>query len=128
MIQDSVKNTTVLLVEDEQSLRVLLNKLMNQLGYEVSIAKDGLEALELYEKTGPVSLLITDIMMPGLNGLELGEKLRHNQPDLPILFISGYLNNETCNDINKFGDNVYSLRKPFTLRALSAMIEEILSS
>ncbi len=116
---------TVILAEDEQTLRALLSKQLRYLGYQVLEAGDGLEALSVFEQNSEVDLLITDIMMPSMGGIELAERVRKKNPDLPIIFISGYLN-DTNLDFTKIRGRTLSLRKPFTLRVLADKVEEIL--
>ncbi len=116
---------TVILAEDEQTLRALLSKQLRYLGYQVLEAGDGLEALAVFEQSPEADLLITDIMMPSMGGIELAERVRKKNPDLPIIFISGYLNDANL-DFTKIRGRALSLRKPFTLRVLADKVEEIL--
>ena len=116
---------TVILAEDEQTLRALLSKQLRYLGYQVLETSDGLEALAVFEQSPEADLLITDIMMPSMGGIELAERVRKKNPDLPIIFISGYLN-DTNLDFTKIRGRTLSLRKPFTLRVLADKVEEIL--
>lgn len=127
MKKNELTTCTVLLVEDEQTLRKLLGKQLRQLGYEVLEAENGRNALCLSEQNENIALLITDIMMPGMNGIQLAEKIRQNEPELPVLFISGYLHDESA-DFNRLDGNVFFLRKPFTLRVLADKVEGILAS
>ncbi len=116
----------VFLVEDEDTLRYLLKKQMSQLGYEVHDAENGEEAWEKLADGLKPRLLITDIIMPGMSGMDLAEKIRRNHPQLPIIFISGYLHDEKV-DFNRFSGKVHFLRKPFTLRTLTEKVEEVLN-
>ncbi len=83
---------TILVVEDEPSLRVLNRIVLERQGYQVLDAAHGVEALQVWEQhTGPIHLLLTDLVMPeGLSGLELAARLRKHSPDLPVIFTSGY--------------------------------------
>ncbi len=83
---------TVLLVEDEKPVRVLIRLLLERAGYRVVDANDGAEALQIWrERTSRFHLLLTDIVMPGgIDGFELSKRLRKEDPDLKVLFMSGY--------------------------------------
>ena len=84
---------TVLVVEDEDELRALLRTGLSALGYTVLTASDGPEALALCDGDVPVDVLLTDVVMPDMNGRELRERLAHRYPGLTTLFMSGYANN-----------------------------------
>jgi len=81
----------ILLVEDEAALRVGTSRVLAQNGYEVVVACDGVEALEMIEQMPvPIDLVVTDVMMPRMCGDELALKLGDQFPDLPVIFVSGY--------------------------------------
>ena len=80
----------ILLVEDEQEVRSLLRLMLAESGFEVIAAKDGLGAFhELRKHSGAISLLVTDVDMGRMNGIELAASVRMNYPNIPILFVSG---------------------------------------
>ena len=80
----------VLVVEDEQEVRSLLRLILAESGFEVIIAKDGTAALhELWKRRGDVALVLTDVDMGRMNGLELAQSVRAEYPAMPILFVSG---------------------------------------
>jgi len=82
---------TILLVEDEDGVRRLLTHVLGQRGYKVLEARNGPEAFAMYQQLAqPVHLLLTDIVMPGMNGRELADRLLKLQPDLKVIYISGY--------------------------------------
>lgn len=86
-----VKDARLLVVEDELNLRKLIEKLLTGLGYKVTIASNGGEALLLVEEKGlRPDLLLTDVVMPGMSGRVLSDRLRKTRPDLKVLFMSGY--------------------------------------
>jgi CheY-like chemotaxis protein len=82
---------TILLVEDEALVRNLAREILMGLGYRVLFATDGLEALRIQEREqSPIHLLITDVLMPHMNGPQLAQRLQQARPDIGILFLSGY--------------------------------------
>ncbi|GAC1341003.1 MAG: hypothetical protein NVSMB23_12020 [Myxococcales bacterium] len=82
---------TVLLAEDDDAVRAATAALLERLGYDVLAARDGIEALELCERhPGPIHVLLTDAIMPQMNGRELADRLRARRPGTPVVFFSGY--------------------------------------
>ncbi|HEY8483430.1 MAG TPA: response regulator, partial [Longimicrobiales bacterium] len=116
----------VLVVEDEDAVRTLIRKVLEQKGYTVLEARDGQEAIRLSEgHDGPIDLAISDMIMPGMGGRELAARLRSARPGLKVLFISGY----TGFEIAKRGllePGTPMLEKPFTPQALARMVREVL--
>ncbi|MBP7867803.1 MAG: PAS domain S-box protein [Acidobacteria bacterium] len=117
---------TVLLVEDEPSLLNLCRNLMTKLGYTVLGAGGPGEAIRLAgEHPGPIHLLMTDVVMPGMDGHALHERLREERPGLRCLYMSGY----TADIITLhgvLGEGVYFLQKPFTRQALADKLRTVL--
>jgi two-component system cell cycle sensor histidine kinase/response regulator CckA len=112
---------TILIVDDESSIRLLVEAVLSNEGYTTLCAQDGLEALELSRKHhGPIDLLVSDIMMPRMDGTALGECLTRERPGTAILFMSGY-----C-DVSKLPSKTRLLEKPFTMEALLCRIQELL--
>ncbi|MET0362210.1 MAG: response regulator, partial [Sphingobium sp.] len=94
--------------------------------YRVIEAHDGLSALRLIEKQDqPISLLVTDVVMPVMSGNELAEKARQIQPDLRILYTSGYTRDSISRD-GRLDVGVDLVTKPFTLKTLAAKVREVL--
>ncbi len=117
---------TILLVEDENALRELTQVQLETLGYQVLAARDAEAALGLYAKHGAeVSLLLTDVIMPGMNGRVLGDRLREKNPELRILFMSGYTDDEILRKGLSDPDQAI-LVKPFPREVLASRIREIL--
>ncbi|MBI3969590.1 MAG: response regulator, partial [Chloroflexi bacterium] len=118
---------TILLAEDESGVRRLAKQILERSGYTVLEAGNGVEALELYERhSGRIDLLLTDVVMPLLNGPELANRLTARQPDLRVLFMSGY----TDRAIDRSGEldpGLAFIGKPFSPPALVAKIREILT-
>lgn len=117
---------TVLLVEDEAQVRAITSKLLSRLGYQVLEAADGPRAIALAEKfAGKIDLLLTDVIMPGMNGQELAARLAAIRPSLRVVFASGY----TANAIHDHGilhPGIDLLEKPFTAASLAAKLREVL--
>ncbi|HDS15283.1 MAG TPA: response regulator [Proteobacteria bacterium] len=119
---------TVLLVEDDLALLTLSKKLLEDLGYTVLEASTPGRALELAAgQTGGISLLLTDVVMPELDGRALAERLKTSHPELKILFMSGYTANVIA--LQEILDpGVQFIQKPFTKNDLAAKIHETLSA
>jgi signal transduction histidine kinase len=126
-IHRSLRGTeTVLLVEDEEQILSLGRRILAQHGYTVLAAIRPEAALDLAtHHTGTIHLLITDVVMPGMNGKELRERLRATQPNVKCLFMSGH----TANVIAHHGvldDGVWFLQKPFTNLTLTETVRKVL--
>ncbi|MBI4873920.1 MAG: response regulator, partial [Acidobacteria bacterium] len=119
---------TVLLVEDEASIRALVATVLRDGGFEVIEAGDGAEALDLLEElSGPLRLLITDIGLPRMKGPEVVQRVRARRPGTRVLFISGYPD-ETLAAQGITGTNESFLQKPFSPRNLLQRVQEILGA
>jgi CheY-like chemotaxis protein len=115
---------TILLVEDEASILELARMLLEELGYKVLAAGGAKEALELAGKNpGPIHLLLTDVVMPRMNGPELASRLAALRPGLRCLYMSGYAEGPGARGPSLELDY---LRKPFTLTDLSRKVREVL--
>ena len=116
---------TILLVEDEEAVRVFASKALERQGYTVLEARHGRDALlRLSQHEGPIQLLITDIVMPEMGGGELARRLSSERPDLRILYMSGYADGETA--IRGLAGGAAYLQKPFTSDALARKVREVL--
>jgi CheY-like chemotaxis protein len=116
---------TILLVDDEPSLRRLSQRLLTKLGYHVHVAENAEMAVTIcrdYPDT--IELLITDVFMPGVGGPELARRLAPIRPQMNVLFVSG--SSEALNDKNLLGQGSHFLQKPFTTEEFSKKIREIL--
>ncbi len=117
---------TVLLVEDDETVRDLACSVLKRFGYEVLEAKNPTEALRLSEgHEGPIHLLITDVIMPGMNGKELAERLQEGRPELRVLYASGYTDNVIVSH-GLLDSGVDFLAKPFGPDNLLRKVREIL--
>ncbi len=119
-------SATVLVVEDERQVRNLAVAILKRQGYTVLPAAGGQEALEVLAGCdGPVHLLLTDVVMPDMNGKELFERISHSHPDIKILYMSGYTDNVIV-EHGVLEEAVQFLEKPFTARGLAAKVREVL--
>jgi CheY-like chemotaxis protein len=117
---------TVLLIDDEDMVLEIGRALLETMGYRVITAKDGEEALALYEKQGSgIDLVLLDVVMPGLGGGEVFDRLKAMNPDLKCLLLSGYSIDGEASEILQRGCDGF-IQKPFKLRDLSKSIREIL--
>jgi two-component system, cell cycle sensor histidine kinase and response regulator CckA len=117
---------TILLVEDEASVRDVALLILKRLGYKVLHAANGGEAFLLVEKHGGcIDLLMTDVVMPGMNGRELAERLIVLHPEMKVLFTSGYTENVIVHH-GVVEENLNFIGKPFSLHALAKKIREVL--
>jgi two-component system cell cycle sensor histidine kinase/response regulator CckA len=115
---------TILIVEDEEAVRRLMSAALEQGGYQVLIAADGMEALKIVSShEGRIDLLVTDLAMPGMNGTELARKVKERLHGTEVLFISGYA--EELRQSGEIDDSRF-LQKPFTPQALARKVREIL--
>jgi PAS domain S-box-containing protein len=119
-------NETLLLVEDEQAILKMTTLMLEYLGYAVLVARTPDEAIKLAaDYTGRIDLLITDVVMPGMNGRELAGRLDQRFPGLKTLFMSGYTANVIA-DRGVLKEGVNFIQKPFSQKSLSKKIREIL--
>ncbi len=119
---------TILLVEDEANLRYLARQFLEKQGYRVLEAADGAVAIQLaVAHEAMIHLLLTDVIMPGMNGRELAQRILEIRPNIKVLYMSGY----TENVIGRNGTldaGIRLLQKPFTLRDLKSKVREVLDS
>ena len=118
---------TILLVEDEAALRALAHNVLQSLGYHVLQASSPAEAIAIAERTPHIDLLLTDVVMPGLNGKSLAEKLRCRYSDMRVIYMSGYTGQGIGNNQSVYADGVF-VAKPFTRKTLAQKIRQALSA
>jgi DNA-binding response OmpR family regulator len=117
---------TLLLVEDEPAMLNLVAVMLEDLGYTVLKAGSGAEAMRIAEShAGDIDLLVTDVVMPGMNGCDLADRLRSNRPSLRRLFVSGY-SDEAISVQKSVEAGAHFLEKPFTLDDLAARVRTAL--
>lgn len=117
---------TILLVEDAESVRELITEILETIGYTVLAPKTPSQALTLVEKEDvPIDLLLTDVVMPEMNGVELWDKISASRPGLKVLFMSGYTPDVIAHrGILKEG--LHFIQKPFSMRDIARKIREIM--
>jgi len=118
---------TILLCEDQEEVRRVTHRILTSLGYDVVVAGGGQEALLLAEAWhGPIHLLLTDVVMPGMSGPSLARRLAASHPGMKVLYLSGHTDEFVRHQGLQPG--VAFLQKPFTTEILSRKIREVLDA
>jgi len=119
---------TILLVEDEPNLRRLAQQYLEKQGYRILEAEDGAAALQIVDgHQGKIDLLLTDVVMPGMNGRELAAQITAQRPEIRVLYMSGYTENAIGHD-GQLETGINLLQKPFSLPTLKERVRELLDS
>jgi PAS domain S-box-containing protein len=122
----SLNQESILVVEDDDDVRAYTVECLRELGYRVIEAHDGPSALRLLERQDhPIDLLFTDVVMPGMTGRELAEQAREKQPDLRVLYTSGYTRNAIVHG-GRLDEGVEMVSKPFTYATLAEKVADVL--
>jgi len=117
----------ILLVEDEQAVRKGTTRLLGRMGYEVLEVSNGTDALALLQSTEqPIDLILTDVVMPGMSGMELVDRARQHHPDIPVLYMSGYAPDLPADSTDS--DTCDFLAKPFKTKQLVSCIQRLLTT
>ena len=125
-IADLTGTATILLVEDEEAVRAFAARALQSRGYKVHEAASGIDALEVMKQSGgAVDLVVSDVVMPELDGPSLLRELRKTRPDLKIIFISGYAEDAFKKNLPE-GEIFHFLPKPFSLKQLAVAVKETL--
>ena len=119
------KTKTLLIADDEPNIRRVLQAIFVKDGYEVQVAENGVKALE-WASANPVSLLITDLIMPDMNGVELIQKVKQKHPDAVAIVITAYATIKTCVDAMRYGASDY-ITKPFDMDEIRAVVKRAVS-
>ena len=120
---------TILLVEDEDNVRRPLSEILKSRGYNVLEAADGAQALEISQQhAGPIHLMVTDILMGSMSGVELAEKLSYDRAEMKVLFATGYPAGLAEEGSGLDGEDAHLIKKPFTGKDLAAKVREMLES
>jgi two-component system, cell cycle sensor histidine kinase and response regulator CckA len=119
---------TILLVEDEAALRLIVSELLQEQGYVVLEAKDGADALRISDKhAGRIDVLMTDVVMPNMSGRELVERISSQRPETKVIFVSGYTDDAVVRH-GVLSADVAFLQKPFRLEAVAQKIRAVLDA
>lgn len=115
----------LLLVEDEAMVRAVAERALTRAGYVVTTAEDGEEGLAEITKGGDFDLIVSDVVMPGMDGPAMAREIRKLKPELPVLFMSGYAEEQLRRDIDI--DNMYFIPKPFSVQQIGDKVGGILA-
>ena len=119
---------TILLVEDAEPLRKLAQMFLRDNGYQVLTAADGADAQQVAERNvGPIHLLLTDVVMPGINGRVLAERIAPHRPAMKVIYMSGYTDTFIAGH-GVLEEGIHLLHKPFTEEALMRKVREVLDA
>ena len=125
-IAEGTQSETILIVEDDPDLRTYLTEILRNLNYEILAVPNAQSALTiLLQAERRVDLLLTDIVMPGINGRELGRRAQEMRPELPILYMTGYSRNAVVHH-GRLDDGVELLQKPVSQAELASRVRELL--
>ena len=117
---------TVLVVDDEPTVRMLVTEVLGDLGYIAVEAADGLAGLKVLQSNARIDLLVTDVGLPGMNGRQLADAARERRPGLKVLFITGYAENAVLSH-GHLDPGMHVLTKPFAMDALAGRIKELIA-
>lgn len=118
---------TILVVEDEASVRRLSIEFLTELGYRTLEAANGPEALRLLDSRNDIDVLFTDVVMPGMNGRRLAEEVSRRRPEIKILFTTGYTRNAVVHG-GIVDPDVFLISKPFTIEQLASRLSQVLNA
>ncbi len=116
----------ILIVDDDAPVRRFVDRVLREAGYQTTVASDGPEALGVATITGPPDLLLTDVRMPGMNGDELARRLRAQEPDLRVLYLTGY-SDQLFTERMVLWEKEAFLEKPCSVQALLEAVSLMLS-
>jgi PAS domain S-box-containing protein len=119
------RSETILVVDDEETIRTLAAEILTHFGYSVLVAAEGTAALRLLQSDARIDLLLTDVGMPGMNGRQLADAARQDRPDLPVLFITGYAEGGVLSHRN-LGPDMHVMTKPFAMDALVSRVGQLI--
>jgi two-component system cell cycle sensor histidine kinase/response regulator CckA len=114
---------TILVVEDEDMVRAVVERALSRQGYTVVTARDGEDALQVVGTRTDFDLILSDVVMPGMDGPTMAQEVRATLPDVPILFMSGYAEEQLRQSIDI--EQVHFLPKPFSVQQLAEAVAAI---
>ncbi len=119
---------TVMVVDDEPTVRMLVAEILHELGYQCIEASDGVAGLKLLQSGARIDLLVTDVGLPGgMNGRQMADAARIDRPDLKVLFITGYAENAVVGN-GHLDPGMHVMTKPFAMEALGSRIRELIEN
>ncbi|MFQ5816471.1 MAG: response regulator [Terriglobia bacterium] len=122
------RSETVLVVEDQEPVRKVVQEFLESMGYNVLEARDGDEALRVCQQhPDPIRLMMTDVVMPGMSGYELAQRLAPLRPEMKVLYMSGYTRDVMAQDGVLDGSKAF-LQKPFTRDDLVRTVRQLLAA
>jgi len=126
MVSNTIAPATILLVDDDKAVRGFVRRILSEAGYQILEAGDGMEALDLASAhAGPIDLLLTDVIMPGLNGFALATQLVQTLPNVAVLYMSGYMEAIL---LSAKDPQAVLLQKPFSSEQLLSAVRNSLAS
>ncbi|MGM0454316.1 MAG: response regulator, partial [Thermodesulfobacteriota bacterium] len=121
-------SATVLVAEDEAPVRRLATAMLEKLGYRVLAAENVDDVIAMAkEHPEPIALLLTDVVMPGMKGPEVFQRVAAHHPDIKVLYMSGYTDNVIVHH-GILDDGIAFLQKPFSIRALADKVQKVLTA
>jgi PAS domain S-box-containing protein len=127
VVEDSITGT-ILLVEDDEMVRGMTTAMLEAIGYNILVAEMPADAVSICDgQDTPIDLLITDVVMPGMNGPELRDRIAAIRPGIKTLFMSGYTTNVIVHH-GVLDDDMYFIQKPFTLKLLQQKVRNVLET
>jgi signal transduction histidine kinase/CheY-like chemotaxis protein len=120
-------NETILVVEDDEAVRELITEVLQPLGYRILSTASGEEALKASDAAGPIELLLTDVVMPGMNGKQLAEIMRTRRPGIKVLFMSGYTQ-DALSTQGMLEPGIALIHKPLRPGMLARYLRQVLDS
>ena len=119
---------TVLVVDDEPTVRMLVTEVLEDLGYAAIEAADGASGLRVLRSDTRIDLLVTDVGLPGgMNGRQMADAGRESRPDLKVLFITGYAENAVVGN-GHLAHGMHVMTKPFAMESLASRIKELITA
>jgi DNA-binding response OmpR family regulator len=119
------KGETILVVEDDTTVRMIISAVLEELGYDVILASDARPAIPLLKSDRRIDLMVSDVVLPHINGRKLAEIARASRPDLKVLFVTGYAEHASSRaDFLDVGMDM--LTKPFALDAFGAKVRAMI--
>jgi two-component system cell cycle sensor histidine kinase/response regulator CckA len=120
------RGQTILVVDDEEGIRMFVDRVLTGAGYKTTLAVDGPQAIQIASTLEPLDLLVTDVMMPQMTGDELGRRLRLLRPSLKVLYLTGFSDHLFKEKVTLWEDEAY-LDKPCSPRGLLEAVALLLS-